>query len=115
MADQPLNTFSKDSSQAIYLYTTALQDDFVNGSPKKPIDKFAHWAVCFQGVCIQGVYYELRRGDKKKGEPKFLYEPIPEQEWRKTRGYANREEPILVGYMNRPYTPHVIHEVGESR
>lgn len=108
MADRPLNTFSKDFSQAIYLYTTAMKGDFLNGSLKKPIDIFAHWAVCIQGVC-----YELRGGDKKKGEPKFLYKPIPEQEWRKTRGYVNREEPTLVGYMNRPYGPNVIHEVGE--
>ncbi|KAF2469612.1 uncharacterized protein BDR25DRAFT_304344 [Lindgomyces ingoldianus] len=103
MAYRPLSAFSKDSSQAIYLYTTPLRGDFVNGSRKKPIDIFAHWAVCIQGIC-----YELRGGDKKKGEPKFLYKSISEQEWRETRQYKDREEPKHVGYMIRPYTPEVI-------
>lgn len=107
MAYQPLNTFSNKHPQAIYLYTTPLKNDFVNGSRKKPINIFAHWAVCIQGIC-----YELRAGDKKKGEQKFLYKPMPEQEWRDTRKYENRE-PQYVGYMTRPYTPWEIDLVGE--
>ncbi len=110
MAYQPWSTVSKDPSQAIYLYTAPLRNDIINGSRKKLIDIFAHWAVCIQGVC-----YELRGGIKKNGEPKFLYKPTPEQEWRNTRKYEGREDAKHVGYMTAPYPPWVIHEVGKSR
>ncbi len=68
----------------------------------------SHWAVCIQGVC-----YELGVGDKKKGEPPFLYRPIPEQEWRYSRQVMNGEQPEYVGEMTMPYTPEDIHKVGE--
>lgn len=103
MAYQSLSTFSRDSSQAIYLYTAPLRYDFLRR--KKPGNIFAHWAVCIQSVC-----YELRAGDKKNGEPKFLYKSIREQEWRKSRQYEG--EPKHVGNMIMPYTPEVINEVG---
>jgi hypothetical protein len=99
---QPVNT-----PHAIYLYTTALKNDPVNGSRKKPIDIFAHWAVCIQGIC-----YELRAGNKKAGEPKFLYAPVPEQRWREVRNYQNRE-PQFAGYTVQAYTQGEVHEVGK--
>ncbi|KAI9886618.1 MAG: hypothetical protein M1823_001597 [Watsoniomyces obsoletus] len=105
MAYYPSTTVSRDPSQAIYLYIVPLRNDFLNGSLKKPIKLFSHWAICIQGMC-----YELRAGVTKKGEPTFLYTSTPEQEWRQTRGYAGQEIK-LVGYMAKPYPSWVIHQV----
>ncbi len=94
-------------SQAIYLYTAPLHNDYcVNGRLKKTIDIIAHWAVCIQGVC-----YEVRRADKSKGERDHLYQSIPEQEWIKKRN--PRQERKHVGYMAMPFEPWLIDYVGE--
>lgn len=100
MVYQPLSTSSKDSSQAIYLYTPPLRHDPVNGNLKKNIDIFAHWAVCIQGVC-----YELT--GEREG-----YRSRPEQDWRRMR-HLQDQEPTHVGYMTMPYTPEEIDKVGE--
>ena len=103
-----LTTFSDDDPQAIYLYTAPLRHDFLNSKFKKPIGMFAHWAICIQGVC-----YEVTQGDKKKGEPKYLYKWTPEQEWRESRPYKDRVTREHVGMMTKPYTPEKIDEIGE--
>lgn len=100
MAYQPLSTSSKNPSQAIYLYTPPLRHDPVNGNLKNNINMFAHWAVCIQGVC-----YELT--GKHEG-----YQWKLEQDWRKTRQLQD-QQPEHVGYMTMPYTPAIIHKVGE--
>lgn len=103
-----LTTFSDDDPQTIYLYTAPLRGDFVNNKFKKPIGIFAHWAVCIQGIC-----YEVAQGDKKKGEPKYLYKSTPEREWIKSRPYADRLTRKLVGNMTKPYTRETIDKKGE--
>ncbi len=101
-----MSTSYADWSKAIYLYTIPLRGDRVNAVLK--IGFFSHWALCIQGLC-----YELRKGNKKKGEPKFLYVRSSEQDWREARDYDNPEGPKRVGSMTETYHPDVVDEVGE--
>jgi hypothetical protein len=107
MAYQPMNTYNMNSPQAIYLYTTPLNHDFINGSFKKPINLFAHWAICIDNTC-----YELRAGDKKKGEKeKFLYKSVPVEVWIRNRNYTGQPKPV--GHLSGQYSSRVIDLVGK--
>ncbi len=79
MASQPCTHRARGYPKAIYLYTTPLRYQRNLFKLKKPIDVFAHWAICIQDRC-----YELTRNtdrDKKKKEPKYFIKVTEEQEW----------------------------------
>jgi hypothetical protein len=110
MAYQPVDTSSDGHPKAIYLYTTPLNNQ--RRFLKKPIDIFAHWAICIDGHC-----YELtRNGDrnKNKKEPKYIMKALDEQEWiSKKKDEQRGLEKQLAGYTL--FSTKRVHYVGEYR
>jgi hypothetical protein len=108
IAYHPADTSSEFYTKAIYLYTTPLNNQ--KKLLKKPIDIFAHWAIC-----IDGQFYELTRNptrDKKKKEPKYIMRSLGEQEWVSLKQLENRGcERQLAGYTS--FSTEQIYYVGE--
>ncbi len=107
IAYQPVNTSSEGFTKAIYLYTTPLNNQ--KRLLRKPIDIFAHWAICIDGRC-----YELTRNDarnKKKKEPKYIMRSLEEQEWIFLKQSEHRgREKQLAGYTS--FSTEQIYHVG---
>jgi hypothetical protein len=111
MAYQPSKISNEGRlKKAICLYTTPLQYQRDFFKLKKPIDVFAHWAICVQGRC-----YELTRNDdpyKTKKDPKYLIKDTDEQDWLRKKHDKGRDcKPKHAGYTQ--FSSEKIHEVGE--
>ncbi|KAI4862304.1 hypothetical protein F4820DRAFT_430997 [Hypoxylon rubiginosum] len=103
MAYQPPNAYYSQG-HPIYLYTAPLEYQKHVFNFTKPRDAIGHWAVCVQGQC-----YELaknRDNDKKKKDPKYKVNWLPEDVWKAGRQPCKKSDPI--GYTERPWPPQTI-------
>ncbi|OTB05369.1 hypothetical protein M426DRAFT_10694 [Hypoxylon sp. CI-4A] len=103
MTYQPPNAYYY-GGHPIYLYTAPLgyQKQVLNFT--KPRDTIGHWAICIQEQC-----YELAKNrdkDKKKKDPKYRVNCLPEAVWVAGRQPCKKSDPI--GYTERPWPPQTI-------
>lgn len=96
-------------SKDIFLYTTPLRDQKTFLRMKKPLDVIGHWAVCIDGVC-----YELTRGDKARNEPKYQPKFTDEDEWIRMKNKEGRDVvKELAGKMASPYSRETLEATGK--